>query len=72
MDFTCEDLKTEMDFLNQNHKLADWKMNLLTDHYPVYDSNAYLNAEKKLRNHKIHISDCVHVYWIKSINLPLN
>ena len=46
-------------------------MNLLTENISVYDSNIYLNTEKNLEGIKL-ISDFVHVYWIKSINLPLN
>ena len=27
-------------------QITVWKMNLLTEHYPVYGNNTYLNAEK--------------------------
>ena len=53
-------------------QIAVWKMNLLTEHFPVYDNNTYLNAEKNKEDTKFPISDFLHVYWIKSINLPLN
>ena len=52
-------------------QIAVWKMNLLTNHYPVYGNNIFLN-EEKTKKAQIHDSDCLPVYWIKSINLPLN
>ena len=42
-------------------QIAVWKMNLLTEHYPVYGNNTYLNAEKSKKAQNSRLGLCARL-----------